>query len=113
MGVIFTKPKAGGAGGSGVFTQAEKLALEMEMDFKASNLFYYKEFTYDSTSELLITIEYYTDNGKGTKLFNKDLSYNPSDQLITSVLTRILDVVTMTKTLAYDGSGNLISITRT
>jgi len=112
MGIIFTKPTPGASGGSGVYSQSEKLALEMEMAFKALNINVYKEFTYYSTSENLITIEYYTDTGKGTQLFTTDLSYNTSSQLTSSKLTRNSDSVTLTKSFIYDGVGNLTSISR-
>jgi len=112
MGIILTKSltsSTGASGGSGAYTDAEKLAIELEMSFKAANLYNYKELTYSNS--LLSEINIYTDSGKVTKLFRKELEYDVSDKLNLITLTRISPSASLTKTLSYDGSDNLITIT--
>jgi hypothetical protein len=101
----------GADGVSGAYDSCEKLLMEMEMEFKTSSLCYYKEFTYNS-SKLLTNIGIWTDSGKTTKLFNKDLTYNVSKQLIETELTRISDSATLTSTFTYNSSKQLINIDR-
>lgn len=105
MSVIIVRGRS--TGGSGVYSQAEKLAIEMEMAFKASNINNYKELIYNATD--LIEIDYYTDNTKITKLFDKILSYN-SGKLVQTILTRIDDGSTLTKSFSYDINDNLESV---
>tara|TARA_Y100000310_G_scaffold343740_1_gene452791 strand:- start:1052 stop:1393 length:342 start_codon:yes stop_codon:yes gene_type:complete len=108
MGVITTKNR-GGFGGDHTYSQAEKLAMEMEMSFKAANLANFKELVFDSSGDLS-NVSIYTDSGKATKLFNKDLTYDSSGDLSQLVLTRITDSVVLTKDFSYDGDGNLSTI---
>lgn len=109
MGVILTRTTSSqGASGSGVFTQIEKLAIEMEMAFKASQESYYKELIY--SGDTLIDIEYWTDSGKTTKIFNKDLFYNQTGLLSKTILTRESDNSKLAKLLSYDISDNLTSV---
>lgn len=106
MGVIITIPMAPGGAGSGVFSQSEKLALELEMEFKAAKLYYYKEFGY--TGNELTVIDIYEDKTKAIQLFGKTLTY--TDGKLTQIdLTRISDSATLTKKFTYTGS-QLISI---
>ena len=112
MGVIVTRQTTGSgsaSGGSGAFTLLEKLSFEMEMEFKAVNLYAYKELTYNVQKQLT-NIGIWTDDIKITKLFNKDLSYNAQKQLVRTDLTRISDGETMRKLFAYTNK-QLISIT--
>tara|TARA_R110000744_G_C19319150_1_gene557422 strand:- start:664 stop:1560 length:897 start_codon:yes stop_codon:yes gene_type:complete len=71
---------------------------------------YYKEFTYLNGS--LSKIETYSDNTKATKLFTKDLTFS-SGVLIQISETNETASTTDTKNFVYDGSGNLINITKT
>jgi len=99
------------AGVGGAFSQAEKLALELEMDFKASKLLCYKE-PGSYTDGYLTLVDVWETPAKLVKLFSKALSY--TDGLCTqSVLTRIADGATLTKTLTYDDQGQWASTTRT
>ena len=70
---------------------------------------YYKEFTYLNGS--LSKIETYSDNTKATKLFTKDLTFS-SGVLIQISETNETTSTTDTKNFVYDGSGNLINITK-
>lgn len=109
MAVIIARGTATAAGsGSGAFTSGEKLALELEMEFKAANLSYFKELGY--TSGDLTALNIYTDTGKGTQLFGKTLSYDTSGNLANTLLTRITDSAKVLKVFAYDKDTNLASI---
>jgi hypothetical protein len=82
--------------------------LQMELAFKLSILVYYTEYIYTETK--LSKIEIYSDNGKLTKLFTKDITY--TDGVLTqTVLTRESDSQTMTTVYAYE-SGVIKSKTR-
>ncbi len=113
MGVIITKSLAGttvsGSGSAGAYNDAEKSAMELEMSFKAANLSNFKELTYSDS--LLSEINIYTNSGKTTKLFMKELDYDISDKLSQITLTRINPNATLTKVLNYDGDDNLLTIT--
>jgi len=111
MGVIVTRQTtgSGSASGSGAFSLLEKLSLEMEMEFKALELYAFKELTYNVQKQLT-NIGIWTDTIKTTKLFNKDLSYNIQKQLIRTDLTRISDGETMAKIFAYNAQKQLESI---
>lgn len=111
MGVILTRKStttSSASGGSGVYTSSEKLAIEMEMGFKAANDSYYKELSY--VDGYLDNIGIWTDNTKVFKLFNKDLSYTDGN-LTEVLLERISDSSKLLKILNYDGENNLSSIT--
>ncbi len=115
MGVILLKQTTGTStsGGSGsthpTYTEAEKLILEMEMEFKTSNLNNYKELTYDS-NENLTNVSIWYDSNKVLKLFNKDLSYNNDGYLSSTLLERISDNTLLLRTFDYT-NGNLTSVT--
>ena len=113
MAVIITKSLAGttgsGGGAAGAYNDAEKSAMELEMSFKAANLSNFKELTY--ANSLLSEINIYTDGGKVTKLFMKELDYDVSDKLSQITLTRISPYALLTKTLNYDVTDNLFTIT--
>lgn len=67
----------------------------------------YSEMTYGGGN--LTLVETWTDSGKGTKLGSKAFTYQ-SGQLVTVVEKDGSDTTTLTKTLTYDGDGNLDSI---
>jgi hypothetical protein len=112
MGVILTRKSTSSSsasgGGSGVYTSAEKLAIELEMEFKAANDSYYKELSYTDGS--LTNIGIYLDDTKVFKLFNKDLTYS-SGALSQVLLERISDSAKLLKILEYDVNDNLTSVT--
>ena len=87
--------------GGGVFSATEKSNLELEMEFKAAQLTTFTEFAY--TGNNLTTADIYVDATKIVKLFNKVLSYT-GNTLTTTVLTRISDSATLTKTFTYAGN---------
>lgn len=95
--------------GTGVYTLAEKLAIEMEMDFVAAKANYYKELSY--TGDDLASIDIWTDVGKTEQIFGKVLTYTGGN-LTQTVLTRVSDSTTLTKDLVYS-QGNLTSVTVT
>ncbi len=107
MGVILTRNTVVP---SAAFTQAEKLILEMEMEFKTASASHFKDLSYSASDELT-NIDIWTDSGMTLKLFNKLLSYDPDENLSRTILTRITDGAQIAKLLAYDGSGNLDTIT--
>lgn len=95
--------------GSGSVSPAEKLNLELELEFKLAKLSRYIENTY--TGNRLTAVDVYDDATKVLKLFNKVLSYS-GNQLTMSVVTRISDSATLTKVFSYTGN-QLTSITVT
>jgi len=111
MGVILTRhitsSSTGSGASSGVFTSAEKLSLEMEMEFKAAIPSYYKELQY--TNGDLTNIGIWFDSSKVTKLFNKDLLFSGGN-LSQTLLTRITDSSKILKLFNYT-DGNLTSVT--
>ena len=110
MGVILTRSvSTAGSSGSGAFSQIDKLALEMEMEFKTANASYFKDLDY--TDGLLTNINIWTDSGKTLRLFNKLFQYDASENLSRILLTRDSDSAQLLKILEYDGSGNLDTIT--
>lgn len=59
----------------------------------------------------LTSLTTWTNSGKGTKVGSKTFSYTSGN--LTSVVEKDgSDVTTLTKTLTYDGDGNLASITK-
>lgn len=110
MAVILTRHtgSASGSGGSGAFNALEKLSLEMEMEFKAAQLYNYKEFGY--SNKLLSTLDIYQDETKVVKLFSKIFNYNTQKQLEQTYLTRISDGEALLRFFSYDTQKNLISI---
>jgi len=109
MAIILTKSmSSANASGSGVFSQLDKLALELEMGFKTANLSNYKEFEY--TDSILSSITIYTDDTKGTTLFRKNLTYDINDILTQVMLTRVSPSAALIKSFAYDGNNNLSTI---
>jgi hypothetical protein len=109
MGVIVTRYTGSpGGSGAGAYTVAEKLAMEMEMEFKVANASYFKQLGY--TGGDLTSLDIYTDSGKGTQLFGKTFSYDPSGNLGNTLLTRITDSAQVLKVFGYDGTGNLSSV---
>jgi len=63
------------------------------------------------SSGVLQSITTWTDSGKGTKVGSKTFTYTSGN--LTSVVEKDgSDTTTLTKTLTYDGDGNLASITK-
>jgi len=98
------------AGAGGVYNQAEKNALELEMGFKNANGSNYKELGYDTTSGDLSSINIYTTSAKTTQLFSKTLGYNSNGNLIQVSTTRSSDNKNLTKNISYNIYGDLFSI---
>jgi YD repeat-containing protein len=62
-------------------------------------------------NSVLQSITTWTDSGKGTKVGSKTFTYTSGN--LTSVVEKDgSDTTTLTKTLTYDGDGNLASITK-
>jgi hypothetical protein len=87
--------------------EQEKDNLELEMAFKAAVLSRYSEYTYAAKN--LTRIDIYTDNTKVTQLFSKVMTY-VGKNLTQTVLTRISDGATLTKSFTYVGK-NLTNVT--
>ena len=69
----------------------------------------YSEPTF--SSGVLQSITTWTDSGKGTKVGSKTFTYTSGN--LTSVVEKDgSDATTLTKTLTYDGDGNVSSITK-
>lgn len=84
----------------------------IDLAFKTAYTTYYHELQYDSVTTNLSAVQIYEDNTKTTHLFEKLLTYT-STALLTSIsITDKVNNNTLTKTLSYDGSENLISTTR-
>jgi hypothetical protein len=84
----------------------------IDLAFKTAYTTYYHELRYDSVNSNLSAVQIYEDNTKTTHLFDKLLTYT-STALLTSIsITDKVNNNTLTKTLSYDGSENLISTTR-
>jgi len=122
MGVIVTRSIGTGStatAGCGVFTPAEKLALQMEMEFKTAYASYYKEFVYidggvnDGT---LVSAAIWIDPVKTTRLFTKDFTYEIGgggkySNLAQTLLHRDSDSAQLLKIFGYDNDDNLASVT--
>jgi len=112
---IITRGGPGRPGSDGAFTQAEQLALELDLAFKSSSPTTQKQFAYDSTSENLITITIYaydsTSATTGVVLFTKDLVYDSESNLTQITTTRLSDGATLVKDLTYDIDGNITILT--
>jgi len=78
-------------------------ALELELAFKSAHLSNYKEYAYDVGGNL-IDIDIYDSSAKALLIFHKDLVYDGNGYLISSVLTRVSDGATLTKTYTYAGA---------
>jgi hypothetical protein len=110
MGVILTRsPSSQSGSAAGAFSQVEKLALEMEMEFKSANTSYFKDLDY--TNEVLTNINIWTDSSKTLRLFGKLLQYDLDENLIRTILRRDSDNTQLVKFLEYDIGGNLDTIT--
>lgn len=119
MGVIVTRSTASqGGSGAGAYTQTEKLAMEIDMEFKAANASYYKELYYkpvDPNKGVLVSAGIWIDDIKTTRLFAKDLQYfeagSLSGNLEQTLLTRDSDSAQLLKLFGYDNDANLVSVT--
>ena len=113
MGVIVTRQSTP-SGGSGVFSQTEKLALELEFEYKAVYPSYYKELDYFTAPPQLrgnlSDVDIWIDDTKTTKLFHKDFYYDDSFNLYKTLLSRESDGAQLLKIFEYT-SGDLTSVT--
>ena len=113
MLVILTRTAStgtAGVSGSGAYTQAEKLAMELEMAFKAAKLSNYREFTYSQQGDLT-DIDIYETAAKITTLFTKGFTYSQQGDLTEILLTRISDSSQLLKLFTYSQQGDLLTIT--
>lgn len=112
---IITRGRGAGVSGDGAFTEAEKLALELELAFTSSDPTVQKQYGYDSTTGNLNQIIIYGyDSTTATTtiiLFTKLLEYDSEDNLTKSTTTRILDSATLVKDFIYDIDGNITILT--
>jgi hypothetical protein len=81
----------------------------IDLAFKSAYSTYYTEYVY--TSGDLTQVNIWETSGKTTKLFTKDLVYT-SGNLTSVTITDEISSDTLTKTLVYDGSGDLITVDR-
>jgi hypothetical protein len=84
----------------------------IDLTFKTAYATYYHELQYDSVTSNLSAVQIYEDNTKTTHLFEKLLTYTSTALLTGISITDKINNNTLTKTLSYDGSDNLISTTR-
>jgi hypothetical protein len=66
---------------------------------------------YTQVGDNVTQVNYWTDSGKGTKLFTKDITYsgsNPTQVVIEDEQTNAV----LTTTIAYSGE-NILSVTKT
>ena len=84
----------------------------IDLTFKTAYTTYYHELQYDSVTTNLSAVQIYEDNTKTTHLFEKLLTHTTSALLTGISITDKVNNNTLTKTLSYDGSDNLISTTR-
>ena len=110
MAIILTRHAGTGSAGAsgGAYSQDEKLAMELEMAFKAAKLSNYREFVYASGD--LTTITIYEDDTKVITLFTKGFTYDVGGDLTELLLTRDTDGAQLLKIFAYT-DGDLTSIT--
>lgn len=107
--------RSGGAvGKDGSFTDAETLALELELAFIPSDPTVQKQFVYDSTTGNLNQIIIYGyDSTTATTtivLFIKLFEYDSGDNLIKATTTRISDGTILVKDFVYDIDGNITTL---
>jgi hypothetical protein len=109
MAVILTRSAGTGSGSAsgGAYTQDDKLAMELEMAFKAAKLSNYREFAYASGD--LTTITIYETDAKIVTLFTKGFTYDVNGDLTQLLLTRDTDGAQLLKIFAYT-DGDLTSI---
>jgi len=86
---------------SGVWTQAEKDNLGLELEYEFAQKTYFKDYTF--TGPRLTAVDIYETAAMLVQLFSKTLSYTGS-RLDSFIITRISDGATLTKTFTYAGS---------
>lgn len=99
-------PQSGDGGGGGV-TQPSDI---IDLLFKQAYNTYYHELYYNP-SGALTGVGVWNAPAKTTQLYTKQLNYS-GEYLTGVVITDVISTNTLTKTLSYDGSDNLISTTR-
>lgn len=67
---------------------------------------------YTLTGTNITQVNYWTDSGKGTKLFTKDITYNVDNNPTTITMKDEINNITMTTTIAYSGT-TITNITKT
>jgi hypothetical protein len=95
------------AGGGGVST-----INDLDEMFNSSRANYYHEVNYTTGGDVS-AIEVYATSAKATHLYSRAFTYNASGN-ITQVLTtdRQNSGVSLTKTISYNGSGDIATVTR-
>lgn len=80
--------------------------FEAEYRFAAADRWKVLSYTGDDLSAINI----YEDQTLAVHLWSNALSYDGGGKLIQTLLTRISDSATLTKTFTYDGGDNLVSV---
>lgn len=85
---------------------------DLDEMFNSSRANYYHEVNYTTGSDVS-AIEVYATSAKATHLYSRAFTYNASGN-ITQVLTtdRQNSGVSLTKTISYNGSGDIATVTR-
>lgn len=95
----------GGGGGATTINDLDKM-------FNSARATYYHELSYAVNGDVS-AIEVYTDSAKGTRLYSRTFAYDENGNLAQIETTDRQNIgASLTKTLSYDGSDNLISTTR-
>lgn len=82
----------------------------IDLEYKSRIPDYYKEFSYTADGDI-DAIDIWKNNTKTTKLFTKAFTYTTGN-LTQILITDVVTGETLTKTIAYDGDGNVSSITK-
>ena len=83
---------------------------ELEMTWAVAYPTPYKEFSYNITGDI-VDFNVYADDTKAIQVFNKNFSYDITGNLTTIITTNLLTSASKTKVIAYDGNGQMISMT--
>jgi hypothetical protein len=82
---------------------------ELEIDFLVAYPRPYKHFSYSGTGDI-VDFDTYADSSMTLHLLNKHFTYGPDGDLASVVTTNLLTGLSKTKTVSYDGSGEIASI---
>ena len=104
----YISQQLGLASGLSLPTSTDASYLELELAFTAESPHTYRELIY--TGDKMTTVNHWETPAMLTKLYQVDYTYT-GDLLTTSVLTRISDSATLTKTFIYSGD-TLLSVER-
>lgn len=83
---------------------------ELEMTWAVAYPKPYKEFTYNLTGDI-VDYDVYADDTKAIHVFNKSFTYDIGGNLIQIVTTNLITGQSKTKDIAYDLTGEMISMT--